>query len=708
MQVYKLAIEKERAKKILEQRANDAVPLYPMPEDAAFTSSETLRALLRNKMAIKLEEITKVNPTELQYEEEELMERRQALDPALGHLLENVTSLALNSDQREMSPNVISSISLYPKLEEFTKRMIEKRYNEELAKNKPVINETTENLNEIVREHNTQNVSVPIFEGTNATVTKNESIMIDNNENSTDTCQRINRNMNPVNFKDMIVQYMGQNSGSNELKDQVPLRDDSLMNISKIAGVPNPSISMAANSNLTKDKRVAGKKRTGSPLNSGGKGSRPKRGKYRNYDRENLIKAVQAVQSGEMSVHRAGSFYGVPHSTLEYKVKERHLNRGKKKESTNPLSSVPSSSPKNIIMPSRPTMVPTNSFTLENTILSKEFQQRCNGNESTTIDLTEGMKNNNRDSIISEAYHAAKKIKLDNGEFEEANQLSGQNSNNPFNLWNSPSPILPNFMSTSYERDSFYASQMIKRFQEAASNRYGKEYSVRQTSLSPTAQHSDQGSPMLGQSSGSCSPNLEKERQGIQGENLSTKSSVLDALLRGKSPLEAAAASIHPNSPQPSVDFNASPWSVSSRLFNLSKQLTKVHEEKPENEPQPSSTSTGLAAFNALCSLPSVLGLQNTLAAALHQRVSPITELLQKDTCHLGQANSTSSTVNTQNILPPVPAQSESINNQISTSKDSNNSAYSEQHSDSCNQGPTAVVTNITSSNLVQIIPSSD
>lgn len=53
-----------------------------------------------------------------------------------------------------------------------------------------------------------------------------------------------------------------------------------------------------------------------------GKKSRPKRGKYRNYDREALVKAVRAVQNGEMSVHRAGSFFGVPHSTLEYKVKE--------------------------------------------------------------------------------------------------------------------------------------------------------------------------------------------------------------------------------------------------------------------------------------------------------------------------------------------------------------------------------------------------
>lgn len=53
---------------------------------------------------------------------------------------------------------------------------------------------------------------------------------------------------------------------------------------------------------------------------SGGKGTRPKRGKYRNYDRDSLVEAVRAVQRGEMSVHRAGSYYGVPHSTLEYKV----------------------------------------------------------------------------------------------------------------------------------------------------------------------------------------------------------------------------------------------------------------------------------------------------------------------------------------------------------------------------------------------------
>ncbi|KAJ8917845.1 hypothetical protein NQ315_010757 [Exocentrus adspersus] len=69
---------------------------------------------------------------------------------------------------------------------------------------------------------------------------------------------------------------------------------------------------------------------TGAP--TGGKGTRPKRGKYRNYDRDSLVEAVRAVQRGEMSVHRAGSYYGVPHSTLEYKVKERHLMRPRKRD----------------------------------------------------------------------------------------------------------------------------------------------------------------------------------------------------------------------------------------------------------------------------------------------------------------------------------------------------------------------------------------
>lgn len=63
-----------------------------------------------------------------------------------------------------------------------------------------------------------------------------------------------------------------------------------------------------------------------------GRKTRPKRGHYRKYNRQLLLDAVRAVQKGDMSVHRAGSYYGVPHSTLEYKVKERHLLRQRKTE----------------------------------------------------------------------------------------------------------------------------------------------------------------------------------------------------------------------------------------------------------------------------------------------------------------------------------------------------------------------------------------
>jgi hypothetical protein len=74
------------------------------------------------------------------------------------------------------------------------------------------------------------------------------------------------------------------------------------------------------------------------------KKTRPKRGQYRKYNRQLLMEAVRAVQQGDMSVHRAGSFYGVPHSTLEYKVKERHLLRQRKAAASGPMADDVSSS----------------------------------------------------------------------------------------------------------------------------------------------------------------------------------------------------------------------------------------------------------------------------------------------------------------------------------------------------------------------------
>lgn len=50
---------------------------------------------------------------------------------------------------------------------------------------------------------------------------------------------------------------------------------------------------------------------------------RKKRGRYRQYDHELLEEAISMVMAGRMSVSKAQGVYGVPHSTLEYKVKER-------------------------------------------------------------------------------------------------------------------------------------------------------------------------------------------------------------------------------------------------------------------------------------------------------------------------------------------------------------------------------------------------
>ncbi|TKS85597.1 Ligand-dependent corepressor [Collichthys lucidus] len=63
------------------------------------------------------------------------------------------------------------------------------------------------------------------------------------------------------------------------------------------------------------------------PLDSesdlGNKQPRKKRGRYRQYNSDLLEEAIVVVMGGKMSVSKAQTIYGIPHSTLEYKVKER-------------------------------------------------------------------------------------------------------------------------------------------------------------------------------------------------------------------------------------------------------------------------------------------------------------------------------------------------------------------------------------------------
>lgn len=159
------------------------------------------------------------------------------------------------------------------------------------------------------------------------------------------------------------------------------------------------------------------------------KRTRPKRGRYRNYDRDNLARAVRAVQKGEMSVHRAGTFYGVPHSTLEYKVKERHLLRPKKRDAFN--SSLLSDSSEAV------SVNKSNSFSIENNISLKNLKNNLNQMSFEASADTELIHRPAMDSYPS-----------------------------PLSIWQS----LP-FLSLDFAQlgsNNFFASQMMRKLQENA------------------------------------------------------------------------------------------------------------------------------------------------------------------------------------------------------------------------------------------------
>lgn len=159
------------------------------------------------------------------------------------------------------------------------------------------------------------------------------------------------------------------------------------------------------------------------------KRTRPKRGRYRNYDRDNLARAVRAVQKGEMSVHRAGTFYGVPHSTLEYKVKERHLLRPKKRDTFN--SSLLSDSSEAV------SVNKSNNFSIENNISLKNLK-------------------NNLNQMSFEASTDAELI----------HRPAMDSYPSPLSIWQS----LP-FLSLDFAQlgsNNFFASQMMRKLQENA------------------------------------------------------------------------------------------------------------------------------------------------------------------------------------------------------------------------------------------------
>ncbi|XP_071503478.1 ligand-dependent nuclear receptor corepressor-like protein [Diadema antillarum] len=133
---------------------------------------------------------------------------------------------------------------------------------------------------------------------------------------SSPSCEQ-NQDVKVPCFKPVVCDVNGA-----QLQDKMHSYDSS----SSSHGSPTKSYSPSCNNNNNQASHCASYD-SQVPASS----KRPKRGRYRCYDRDSLIQAVNAVQRGEMSVTRAGNVFGVPHSTLEYKVKERHLKRMAKK-----------------------------------------------------------------------------------------------------------------------------------------------------------------------------------------------------------------------------------------------------------------------------------------------------------------------------------------------------------------------------------------
>uniref|UniRef100_A0AAR5QFC9 HTH psq-type domain-containing protein n=2 Tax=Dendroctonus ponderosae TaxID=77166 RepID=A0AAR5QFC9_DENPD len=183
---------------------------------------------------------------------------------------------------------------------------------------------------------------------------------------------------------------------------------------------------------------------------TGGKGTRPKRGKYRNYDRDSLVEAVRAVQRGEMSVHRAGSYYGVPHSTLEYKVKERHLMRPRKRD------------PKPNPVDEKIASLKQNDLKIAQEKLKQQQQQQQQQQQNVIKPPQQKFPGSSSNGIKLPLFEAAAAGLSP----AAAAGLAPGNYHSPFPFWPHPgfppNPMAAPFLSPS----EFFASQMMQKLQE--------------------------------------------------------------------------------------------------------------------------------------------------------------------------------------------------------------------------------------------------
>lgn len=627
-QVYKLAMERDRNKKLAEQSGNESVQTearsgfsqhYNGSSGASVTaggcsggeevkaSPECIRTLLQTKVVEKLEEMSRKGGRQV-------MDSRPAVEAMLRHLLNNIPKLALNKDNVQTSTEALDSISFVPQLNDFIKKVVEDRYNEELQRSKLKLNGSVEIHAVNGLKSDPCDLSVPSYSPSCNGLLKGESDTTASDSNH--SSQPLIPSLSSPNLKEMIAQMIGQKLGC-----EVPSGKEGPATTSSHLLPPTSAAGELQAKAGGADKREQNKKaQISSSTSTGGKGSRPKRGKYRNYDRDNLLKAVQAVQSGEMSVHRAGSFYGVPHSTLEYKVKERHLSRGKNKKENPPgynCSPPVDRTRKDNTARSTRTPPDTTSSAISTTTVGRLVEDTPVSTTTTTtttstIDLT--VDDNSQGGESSGILPTVKKARMESevSPYSTFSPLSSSSLSSPpapatplltspFSIW-SGAPVVPPFLSR-YQQDPFYASQMIRRFQEAATV---KDQRV---------------------------PSPANAHEPAAAATPSYQGSVLDALLRGKAaaattasaattprPAAPASGGSASTSPPPLPGGGEASWQVSSSLLSLTKGLVmEQHQGEDAAAASPLAQASGMMAFNPLYSLPGLAAARS----ALQQRSSP-------------------------------------------------------------------------------------
>uniref|UniRef100_T1IIW1 HTH psq-type domain-containing protein n=1 Tax=Strigamia maritima TaxID=126957 RepID=T1IIW1_STRMM len=455
--VYKMALERDangapsirvsdRSRKESHgaSRANGALDC-----SASASASESLRQLLRNRMADKSTEVNaKVGEGEGEGDKAKASQQDygQTLGPLLTQVLANVHELALSKFRSgsaiSSAMNASSNDDLcLPLLPDLIRRLVEERFEEERetmnASSKK--NKCNTRNEEQTNSSNTSNVILkipsykPMKNVNEGTPTSSNSSNSSNGNGSSGASHTNSGNHTAgkgigVSLREIIAKSISQRAAaanrSSDNEKLTPMAE--LLNGSSDSSNQeeppskrwkNPPQNKNSNSNTTQGAKA--EKRT-----------RPKRGRYRNYDRDNLAEAVRAVQRGEMSVHRAGSYYGVPHSTLEYKVKERHLLRPRKRD-------------------------------------VKIHKETSGGGESKPNGTTNGVQNgktNNNNNNNNNSTSATAEQKLSS--LASAAGLSGLSFPAHIPIWQS-SP----FFSLDFNQFSpnhFFASQMMRKLQEDA------------------------------------------------------------------------------------------------------------------------------------------------------------------------------------------------------------------------------------------------